>query len=514
MSLRKKKPDLAEVSRFVAASRAARQRGETDSARLLLQEGLRAHPRATPLALELGQLLLQQKDIAGAERVFRAAVRADPRDPAALVGLGNALRENADDDTAIVCYQRAAALAPGEDAIWFNIGALLRELGRYEEAVTSYDRALALQPARPETWYNRANALTALGQYPESLHDYGEALRLKPGYSEAIFSRSITRLLSGNFATGWDEYEARWQARTFGSPYRFPQWPQWQGESLAGKTLLIWGEQGVGDEIRFLSVFNEIVRDAAHVSYVGDPRLYPLLSCSWPNVAFMSPESFAPGEHKFDVQSPVGSLPRWRRRALEDFPSPQPWLAAEPGRVKRWRAWLDSLGSGPAVGISWRTGRNTRRKQARYAGLDQWGHFLQSLPGPAVCLQYDTCDDDLAAWAKQFGVAVHVPPGLDRRDDFAEQAALHTALGTIVSAPNTVADLAGALGVACWVITHAPHWPWGVWAHTGSFGQPWYRNLTMVDARHEGGWSNAFARVTENLVTSQPQTSRTPSLET
>ena len=490
-----------EPRALVADARAALAGGDRLRALAILSRAAELFPDLSALQVEFGNLSLVQGDVAAAEAAYRRAIAADPKDVAAYVGLGNALRDKDEPEQAIAVYQRGAELAPGLAAIWHNLGLVLREVGRYDDAVAAYDRALAAEPARAATWYSKANALTGAGRYADAIAAYEEALRLKPDYPEAIFSESMALLLAGDFARGWDLYEVRWRARTFASPYRFPHVPQWQGQPLSGKHLLVWGEQGVGDEIRFLSVVGEILDQARAVSYVGDERLNPLLAGAFPSLRL--PEWGGDGNHVLtgiDVQTPVGSLARFRRRSLAAFPEPRPFLAPDPALRDRWSQWLQTLGAGTKIGISWRTGRNARRKQARYASLEAWGRFLTEFPAQWICLQYDDCDDDVAAFAHGFGAVVHVPPGLDRRDDFAGMAGLYSALDAVVTAPNTVADLAGALGTPCWVVAHAPHWPWGVWPCEDRRGQPWYANLTMVDARALGGWPAAFAQVAAVLA--------------
>ena len=485
---------------MVAQARAAVARGERGPALAILTRAAEAFPRLSALQVEFGNLAFAQGDRAAAEAAYLRAIAADPRDFAALIGLGNALRERGEASEAIERYRQATAIAPTVDVGWYNLGLALREVGLFDEAIAAYDRALAIDPRKPACWYNRGNALTGTTRFADAIASYDEALRLRPDYIEAVYSKSMALLLNGDLAQGWDLYEARWRSRLSSSTPRFATLPQWEGEPLEGKRLLVWGEQGIGDEVRFLSVLGEVVIEAGAVFYAGERRLRTLIARSFPRVILTEP-SLRDDETaaQADVQSPVGSLARFRRRAFADFPAPpRPFLFPDADLQRGWGEWLAGLSSCSQrrlrIGISWRTGRNARRKQARYASLDAWGRFLASLRAEFVCLQYDACDDDLAHFRERFGIEVRVPPGLDRRDDFEGMGGLYAALDAIVSAPNTVADFAGALGVPCWVIVHAPHWPWGIWPQAGAAGQPWYASLSMIDAR-QGGWDAAFGCV-------------------
>lgn len=483
---------------MVAEARAALARGERGPALALLARAVEEFPRLAALQVEFGNLAFAHGDRVAAEAAYLRALDADPGDFAALIGLGNALRERGETQEAIARYRQAAVLAPTVFACWYNLGLALREVGLYDEAIEAYDRALAIDTGKAAGWYNRGNALTGAARFADAVSSYDKALRLSPDYADALYSKSMALLLDGELAEGWDLYEARWRSRLSTSGPRFRCVPQWTGEPLAGRRLLVWGEQGIGDEARFLSVLAEVATQAGAVLYAGERRLRTLIARSFPGVTLAEPDM--PDEDiaaRADVQSPVGSLARFRRRSFADFPAPpRPFLVPDEARRQRWGEWLAGLGPRhrPRIGISWRTGRDARRKQARYASLDEWGRFLASVPAEFVCLQYDTCDDDLACFRDRSGVDVRVPPGLDRRDDFEAMAGLYAALDAVVSAPNTVADFAGALGVPCWVVVHAPHWPWAIWPQAGAGRQPWYAGLTMIDAR-DGGWDAAFGRV-------------------
>ena len=165
----------------------------------------------------------------------------------------------------------------------------------------------------------------------------------------------------------------------------------------------------------------------------------------------------------------------------------------------RWREWLATLNGDLTVGISWRSGVQPGRKRLRYAEIGDWEQVLTTPSTAFVCLQYDDCDSEIAEMKKRFGVTVHMTPGLDRRDDFENLAALDVALDLVISCPNTVADLAGGVGTPCWVVEHASHWPWGLWPEAGDAGQMWYPDLEMISARDHGGWPGAFALAAERL---------------
>lgn len=487
-----------------AQADAARHRGDVAGAEKILRAGLKQFPKSAGLHVELGNLYLDAADTARAERAYRKAIRAAPRDATAHGALGNALKAQDNLDGAITAYRRALNFDPGAAPVLFNLGIALRENGDLDEAVEAYDRALAIAPDVAAIWYNRANAQSYLGDHTAAIESYDEALRRRPDYTEAQFSKAVALLLDGDFAAGWDLHETRFKASTFDTPDRTASCPRWAGEDPHGKTIAIWGEQGIGDEARFLSCLPDLIAavgKTGKVIYDCAPRLETLVRRSFPSVEVRpSPPKSTSIDAAADFHLPVGSLPRYFRRSLEAFGTPRPILTADPARVAYWQAWLASLGdAATTVGISWRSGSKGTRKQLRYAPTEAWTPLLQTPGAIFVCLQYDDCADEIAAIKRSTGVDVHMPPGLDRRDDFENLAALDVALDFVVSCANTVGDLAGAVGTRTLVIEHGSHWPWGLWPEAGDAGQMWYPDLTLLSARDLGGWDAAFAEAVRRI---------------
>ena len=485
---------------FAVEAEACVRRGNVAAAERTLQIGLRRFPESAGLLVELGNLDLQRGLAGRAERRYRRALHVAPDDAAAWGALAMALKEQARLDEAIAACRASLKIAPGSPQVLYNLGIALRENGDLEEAVEAYDRALAAAPGMAAIWYNRANALSYLGDHDTAIASYDEALALEPDYAEAELSKSIALLLRGDFAAGWDLAERRFAARGFDTPDRTAPFPRWNGEDLAGRTVVVWGEQGIGDEIRYLTCLPDLAATAGRVIYDCAPRLETLARRSFPGVEVRpSPPKSGTVAGPADFHAPIGSLARHFRRSMDDFGSPRPILRPDGAAVEHWRRWLSGLGPGITTGVSWRSGSRELRKQLRYAPLSAWEGFFRTPGVQFVCLQYDDCADEIAAIARDFGVGIHVPPDLDRRDDFENLAALDAALDVVVSCPNTVADLSGSVGTTTLVIAHGPHWPWGIWPGAGIGGQMWYPELAMISARAYGGWVGALSEAARRL---------------
>jgi hypothetical protein len=206
--------------------------------------------------------------------------------------LGNALQSQDKLDEAVASYQRALELDPGKYEALHNLGNALQAQGKLDEAMSCYERVLAVQPAYAKAHYSIGCLHHALGDLDEALVCYRVARALEPDLVQAGFSESLAQLLQGDFAAGWLNFEWRWQTKEHNPPMRaYPQ-PLWTGEKLARERLLVWGEQGVGDEIMFAGLIPDVIRSGTRCVLDCDARLKPLFARSFPSVEVISNKDF------------------------------------------------------------------------------------------------------------------------------------------------------------------------------------------------------------------------------
>lgn len=417
--------------------------------------------------------LLGLGDGAGAVESFRAVLARRPGDGAVWANLAHALAAAGQGDAAGLAWWRRIWLDPGGAEGFAGLAGLRQSQNRPEAALRAWDRALTLCPDNAAWRYNRANALHALGRAAAADAAYEQAADLPL----ARFNRGYAALAAGRLADGWQGLEARFAAGQALPDRRFAI-PRWRGEGLAGKRLLVWREQGVGDEIMFASLYAGLlgpVRRLAAPSVVieAEPRLVPLLARSFP-AAVVRAESHDPTDA--DLEIPAGSLPTLFRTRLADFPADPAFLRPDPVRVAAWR---ERLPAGLRVGLCWRSGRVSADRAGHYTRLDDWEPLLR-LPGLVpVCLQYDECADEVAAVAMRIGVEILYPPGLDLRNDLDGAAALTAALDLVVSAGTSVAEMAGALGVPVWRLSLPREW-----SALGTGCRPWYPSMRLFVPRN------------------------------
>jgi len=436
-----------------------RDRGEVDEAVALARRAVRAHP-AWWTHRELGIGLSRQDRSVESIAALRRAAAAAPRQPEVQGELGLALLVAGELVQAYEQFRRTCELAPGGAAQWNNLGVAAQRLGRFEEADRALRRAVELEPSSARYRYNRGLALLGAGQLVRGweANDHG-------------------------FAAG---------ART---PDRTLPLPAWRGDPAPDATLLVWREQGVGDELRYASCYADARARVGRLVVECDHRLVGLLRRSLPDVVVRA-EGTGPEPPDADLHCPAGSLPRWLRRSLRDFPPPGGYLTADPDRVARWRRRLAALGPGRTVGVAWRSKKLLTERLSHYTTLDELEPVLAAPGVHAINLQYGDPvqrEAELAAFEARTGIVVHRWPGVDYTDDLEDMAALTTCLDLVVSVGTAPAMLAGALGRATWMLALPDPWALGT-AH-----YPWMPSLRRFPRRWEDSWEEPIRQMATAL---------------
>lgn len=456
-------------------------------------------------------LHLRQKLIPEAIEHYRRAVQLRPGYAIALNNWGNALKDMGRLDEAIAKYLQAIKADPQYSDGFINLGTTLQQQGLFFEAAAAFAKAVALKPDDAAPYCHLGNVAQAQNDPQKAISWYLKALKIRPHYPMALYAFSLALLHSGNLDQGWLAYQWRWQTDFPPVKRNFPN-PWWQGESLAGKTVLVWGEQGVGDEILFANVLPDVIKTSGHCIVECDPRLVPLLARSFP-AAEILPRSTPPQprllQTDIDFQAPMGDLPRWLRPTIESFPKHHGYLKADPQRVDIWKHRLDALGPGIKVGIAWRSSLRKTGRDLCYTSLSEWSPILTTPGVIFVNLQYDECREELAEASKQFGVNIHTWDDIDLMNELDEAAALTQALELVISAGTAVAAMAGALGKPTWLLNMANEW-----CMLGTGTMPWFPDTRVILKSNKEGWQPAIDNIAHALAEYTPSPAATTSAVT
>lgn len=430
---------------------------------------------------------------------YTKVLEHNPQHLLALFNLGVLASDAERFEEALDFYQYALAVQPDHVASHFNLGIAYRSLGRLTEALPCFERAITLQPNHIHALQNLGATHFELGQLAEAEGYYLRALKIKPDQPEVHYNLALSALAQGNYATGWPAFEWRWQgAETARQQQRPFAQPQWRGEDIRGKTILLHAEQGLGDTLQFIRYAPLVAQRGARVIVECQPALVRLLQASMPTIA----QVIAAGEPlpDFAYHCPLMSLPGAFGTLLDNVPAQVPYLNVDPMCVQPWQQRLASLPHPHAlkVGLVW--AGNPREYSLRLRLIDQRRSLhLQQLSPLADCR-------DIAWISLQIGAAAQEarqpPTGMQLHDftahihDFADTAALVDQLDLVISVDTSVAHLAGALNKPVWLLSRFDAcWRW-LRVRDDS---PWYPSMRIFRQPSPGEWGPVLEQVATRL---------------
>lgn len=473
------------------------EQGDMAGALQCFQQAIALRPAYADAHYNLGVVRQTQGDLEGARLAYQAALAHQADYAAAYNNLGTVYQYQNDLDAARAAYEAALRIQPEDAAAHNNLGTVLQAQHDWTAASAHYRAAIRLQPGYALAHNNLGCVLREQGELAAAQTHHETALRLAPDFAEAWWNCALVWLAQGNLAQGWPAYEWRW--RTSQAPRHFPV-PLWDGTPLAGRTILVAAEQGLGDELLFASCIADLLAQAGHVVIACDPRLASLFARAFPSATVCGVDrqqdlTWLAQAPPVDVHLPMGSLPLYLRPTLASFPPRAGYLVPDPARQQHYWQRLAALGPGLTIGIAWRS-HKSRQQLSHYPPLTQWGALL-TLPGVHfVNLQYDDPADELRAAQQQWGVTVHTWDDLDLYDDLEGVAALLAALDAVVGPEMTITALAGSLGRPVWRLTAAG----GSWTSLGTDGCPWFPSMRVVCPQQRGQWADALARVAAEVT--------------
>lgn len=478
---------------------------------------------ATEILLAQGLVHYRQGALQEAEQAYRAVIAREPHHIDALHYLGAICLDAGRPQEALdICDRLAGIGCDTTKSLTTRSGALLA-LGRAEEALAACDNLLAREPASAnahmnrsaalmalrqpgealihceqtlllgpptaEKWYNRGRVMMALKRFDKATRDFERALALDPAHAQSRFEIALCRLVTGDFANGWAEYEWRWQTPLLKRRAAAFTRPAWRGEDISDKTLLIHAEQGLGDIIQFARYAPRAAERARRVILEVLPPLLPLLADQIPGVEVVASQSPLPPH---DVQCALLGLPGIFKTAIESIPAQAPWISAPQDRIGIWAKRLTTVPQ-PRVGLVWSGNRKHRNDAARSMPVQQLAPLLSGA-ARFVSLQKEARADELT-WLAAHSVA-HFGSQLG---DLADTAALINLMDVVISVDTSVAHLAAAMGKPTWILLpyFDTDWRWMV----DRDDSPWYPTACLFRQPAIGDWESVIVRVADALAT-------------
>lgn len=490
-----KHPDSDELA--VLADRLYRGLGEADSGLAVLQAFLIRQPDSPVGHQGMGEALLQLGDYATAQTHLQKAKTLGAHNETLSKALGRALAKQDKYADALPVYQECQTDWPSEVNLAYLAVAHYQACD-YEQSLSYFEQ---LKPG------NRIAILGLQPLYAMCLAYGGEVeqaaaimddLLARPGQASSMLrmARAAMHLQLENFGPGWDGY--RFRSAPLASHRVLPV-PEWEGEDIRGKTIVVLAEQGLGDQVMFASCLPDLLAlTPARVVVESIVRVAPTLERSFPQCEFIATQQDRKMEWLREIEGvdcyvPLAELPRHFRRNLESFPR-QAYLRPSPERVKHWRTRLEELGPGPYLGTSWRGGTESTRTAIRTLSPGLLQPLTSAIPSRWICLQYGNVKEELTEASASGVEMTHWPEAIADLDEF---AALVSALDGVFTVCNTTVHYAGAVGQRTWVLAPTvPEWRYGL----RNSHMPWYPHVEVLRQPAPNAWPEVISLAKQRLL--------------
>ncbi|MHA6686429.1 hypothetical protein [Mesorhizobium sp. A556] len=353
-------------------------------------------------------------------------------------------------------YERIRALASSDeelvvvDRAWIDClsaGGFFHEALRQAETLLSTRKTGAWASIKSATGVIHAK----LGNLDKAIAIQKSILETEPSHILARWNLAIHQLEAGELPEAFDNYEARWQWPDFPSERRTFDVPPWNGESLEGKRILVWREQGVGDEIRFSGILPDLIATGAQITFECSGKLAALFRASFPEIdvrAVQPADMRRQRDYRdFDFEVPIGSLTRHFRPTVAEMQAKcRPWLKRDAEIENKMRADMNVAPHKPVIGLSWRSTNRNLQRNRHFVGADYLAPLKLLGGSKFLCVQYDECRDEVASM-RELGLPIYDFPNIDQMNDLVSASYLLGACDLVISAPTATAELSAGLGV-------------------------------------------------------------------
>ncbi len=516
------------VQAYYILGHSLQEKGEVDEAITFYQKCLQLNPDFADAYYNLGTLFQDKKQYYEAILYYQKALNLNPNDVDACYNLGRILQEIDQYDEAINYYQRALYLNPTLADAYNNIGIILQEKEQLDEAMSYFFKALQLNPNLPDAYNNIGTILQEkeqldeamsyfqktiqldsnfykayhnlgvnfmkMNQIDEALNLMNKALHLNPNDANIHFALGMAFLLKGDFNDGWKEYEWRWKAKDFRKrgcfrkPDSFSQ-PILNNLDIGGKTVLVYAEQGLGDEIQFMRYIPLLAEVGANIVIECHKELSGLLH-SVEGVKHL----IIQGEQlpEFDLQCPLLNLPLIFNTTLENIPNKVPYLSVNPHLIQQWKYKIQIDSSNFKVGLVWQGNPKHKNDRNRSIPFNLFSAFAQ-LPNITF---YSLQKGKGSEQSKNTPIGMKFLDLTEEINDLSDTGALIENLDLIISVDTSIVHLAGALGKPVWtLLPFAPDWRWML----NRQDSPWYPTMRLFRQPSPGDWDSVMKMVIEEL---------------
>jgi len=431
----------------------------------------------------------QNGNTASAIHLYKRVLKQIPDDASVLSNYGAALNDQFDYRSALTVFARAYEIAPETTGLLNNYANAHLGLGHFGDAIALFKQALELSPDDPVLLKNLGNAYHQSGDFTAAIRCFDQTLENDVDNAQVHCLKGFSLAALGRLDECWKAYQWRWKIPDAPPPRPYTV-PIWDGSDPGGKSLIIWGEQGIGDEILFAGLIHDVLKLNGKVAVECEPRLKPLFERAFPGISVIARRQEKTADN-FHFQIPAGDLPALFRPSLSSFTANTGYLKSDPDKTAALRrTYLDQTGAERLIGISWLGGSDSARSQ-RSLELADWKDFLQTFADDTafISLQYGDVASEINQFNKTWKTPVLFDESVDPLADMDGAACQTAAMDHIITVANATAHLAGALNVKGFVL-HPANADW-IWLLQNE-KSPWYPSLRHIRQPDPGQWSGIF----------------------
>jgi Flp pilus assembly protein TadD len=454
-------------------------------------------PNEADILSLLGTAQYQMGDYQKGMQTLHAALKINPTNALVYNNLGNALRELNLFADALQCYDIAISQKQDYAHAHHNRGLALKDLGRIDEAMQSYKKAIEYKIDYAEPYNNKANIYADQKDLSLALDYYNKAIKINPKYASAYFNKALLKLLNGEYEEGWRLYEWRWQVTGLKKTAK-PDGALWLGkEDIAGKKILVYTEQGLGDTLQFVRYIKLLKERGALITLVVQPQLLTTLE-GYEGIQVIKNGDPVP---KHDFYCPLLSLPLAFNTTLETIPADIPYLKADPKKVALWKAKL-GLKTKLRIGLVWSGG--FRPDQPEVWAVNKRRNIPLNLFEPLKDIDAEffslqkgkEAEEELANLKHSNWDGPNIIDFTKDLKDFSDTAALIENLDLIISVDTSTAHMAAALGRPVWLLSRYDNcWRWLI----ERSDSPWYPSATVFRQSKPKDWHTPIQEVQTKL---------------
>jgi tetratricopeptide (TPR) repeat protein len=461
--------------------------GSYDEAGSLLEKALRAGVNHSNVYINYGFVLNEKKNYVVAEELLKNRLNMDPLNPKILLNLGNSLMGQNKYNEALESYAESLKYEPQNPNAYSNIGHVYAKLKKYDESEEFLKKSIQIEPNLESAWTNLGVTYFEQGRLEEAFETLNKAISINADYADAHLNLAHVNFQQFDFLNAWKEYEWRWKSRIHESPAFRTEIPIWAGEK--DKNILIWSEQGIGDQILFSGLFFDVLSASSKVTVLTDERLVPIFSRTYPEIRFKNKSTFKITEN-FDFQISICSLGGIFRKGHQDFgrKALQRLLVPDPQLLTATKSLITKSAdkTKKVCGLSW-VSTNLKLAEDKSIALESLMPILEIEGVSFIDVQYLNAHQERKLLNEKYGIDITKFDEIDSLYDLESVFALLQNCDFVVTVSNSVAHMAAAIGKPTFVLL--PYGAGKFWYWMNYDGQNlWYENAISVAQEVQGCW--------------------------